>query len=123
DDGGTEIEELKETWGRVPTVKNLRKSRGRVDRVAQFVGEHFRSTVEPMGYKGFLVAVDREACVLYKEALDKYLPPEWSQVVISSGGKGDSGELRRHHLEEAEEQAIRKAFRKPIAAGPSSGTK
>lgn len=38
-----------------------------------------------MGYKAFLVGVDREACCLYKEALDRYLPPEMSRVVISRG--------------------------------------
>lgn len=42
-------------------------------------------------------------------------------MVISSGGKGDSDELQWHHLEEAEEQAIRKAFRKPIPAAGTAG--
>ncbi|HEV3260279.1 MAG TPA: HsdR family type I site-specific deoxyribonuclease, partial [Gemmataceae bacterium] len=116
-EGVSDVEELNKILERAVTLKNMLKNRDRVDGVARFVAEHFRDTVEPMGYKGFLVAVDREACALYKEALDKYLPREWSQVVISSGGKGDSAELRRHHLEEAEEQAIRKAFRKPITAG------
>jgi type I restriction enzyme R subunit len=118
-EGVSDIEELNKILERAVTLKNMLKNRDRVDSVARFVAKHFHSTVEPMGYKGFLVAVDREACVLYKEALDKYLPPQWSQVVMSSGGKGDSDELRRHHLEEAEEQAIRKAFRKPIGAGPA----
>jgi len=27
-----------------------------------------------MNYKAFVVAVDREACALYKKELDKYLP-------------------------------------------------
>ena len=36
-----------------------------------------------MGYKAFLVAVDREACALYKKALDKYLPPEYSRGRLS----------------------------------------
>ncbi len=122
-EGVSAIEELNKILERAVTLKNMLKNRDRVDRVARFVAGHFRGTVEPMGYKGFLVAVDREACILYKQALDQYLPPEWSQVVISSGGKGDSDEFRRHYLEEAEEQAIRKAFRKPIAAGPAPGKK
>ena len=33
--------------------------------------------------------VDREACCLYKEALDQHLPPEYSTVVISQAGKND----------------------------------
>src|SRR5207247_6387868 len=61
----------------------------------------------------FVVAVDREACVLYKHALDKHLPPEYSTVVISGAGKKDSEELRQAVLSDIEEQAVRKAFRKP----------
>ena len=30
-----------------------------------------------------MVAVDRETCAKYKLALDRYLPPEWSEVVYS----------------------------------------
>ena len=54
-----------------------------------------------------------EACALYKEALDKHLPPEYSEVVISTMGKKDSDRLRAHALTEEREQAIRKSFRKP----------
>ena len=61
------------------------KNRGRVDMIARYVADHFREYVEPMGYKAFLVAVDREACCLYKEALDRHLPGEISRVVISRG--------------------------------------
>ena len=58
------------------------------------------------------MAVDREACALYKEALDRYLPPEYSEVVISHG-HNDRAELRRFHYDETKELEIRKAFRKP----------
>jgi len=57
-----------------------------------------------MGYKAFLVGVDREACCLYKEALDKHLPPEYSQVVISQAGKKDSERLKRHYLSDVAEK-------------------
>ena len=36
-----------------------------------------------LGYKAFLVGVNREACAKYKRALDKLLPPEWSEAVYS----------------------------------------
>ena len=42
----------------------------------------YREYIEPMGYKAFLVAVDREACAMYKEELDKHLPPELSLIHI-----------------------------------------
>ncbi len=37
-----------------------------------------------MGYKAFVVAVDREACAWYKEELDIRLREEYSKVVYSS---------------------------------------
>jgi type I restriction enzyme R subunit len=116
-EGVSDIEELNRVLEKAVTLKNMLKNRERVDKVARFVAEHYRTNVLPMGYKAFLVGVDREACALYKEALDKYLPPEWSHVVISTAGKKDSEQLRQHHLEDEEEQAIRKAFRKPILEG------
>ena len=57
--------------------------------MAKYVADHYRENVEPLGYKAFLVAVDREACAFYKEALDKYLPPEYSEVVYT-GNNNDS---------------------------------
>ena len=34
--------------------------------------------VAPLGYKVFLVGVNREACARYKQALDALLPPAWT---------------------------------------------
>jgi type I restriction enzyme, R subunit len=50
---------------------------------------HFLAHPDPSGFKAQLVAVDRKACALYKDALDRKLaarglPPEWSDVIISS---------------------------------------
>ncbi len=112
-EGVSDIDELNTALERTVTLKNMLKNKERVDKVARFVAEHFRTTVEPMGYKAFLVAVDREACVFYKKALDRYLPTEVSEVIISSGGKQDSDELRAAWRTEEEERRIRKAFRKP----------
>ena len=111
-EGVTDVEELNRVLDRAVTLKNLLKNRQRVERIASFVAKHYRTYVEPMGYKAFLVAVDREACGLYKEALDHHLPPEYSQVVISRG-HNDPPELKRWHLSDEEEAAVRKAFRKP----------
>lgn len=111
-EGVSDVEELNKVLERAVTLKNMLKSSERVDRVASFAAKHFRETVEPMGYKAFLVAVDREACALYKEALDRYLPPEYSAVVISRG-HNDPPELTKWHLPEEKEQEIRKAFRRP----------
>jgi type I restriction enzyme R subunit len=112
-EGVSDIEDLNKILEQAVTLRNLLKNRDRVEKVAAYVAKHFRKNVEPMGYKAFLAGVDREACCLYKEALDKHLPPEYSQVVISQAGKKDSEHLKRHYLSEDAEQAVRKAFRKP----------
>ena len=78
-EGIADIEELNKILDRAVNLKNFLKGKERVDKVAQYVAEHYRENVEPLGYKAFLVGVDREACALYKEALDKILPPEYSE--------------------------------------------
>jgi type I restriction enzyme R subunit len=111
-EGVADVEELNRVLDRAVTLKNMLKNPERVDRIARFVAEHFQQVVRPMGYKAFLVAVDREACGLYKDALDRYLPPEMSRVVISRYSQ-DPDALRRYHLTEEEEARVRNDFRKP----------
>ncbi len=111
-EGISDIETLNKVLERAVVLKNMLKSRERIKNVADSVKNHFTENVEPMGYKAFLVAVDREACVLYKQELDKLLPAEYSEVVISSA-HNDPQRLQKYHLSEKEEIRIRKAFRQP----------
>lgn len=108
-EGVSNIEDLNAILDKAVALKDMMKSQKRVDQIAQFVAHHFRENVEPMGFKAFLVAVDREACALYKEALDKYLPPEYSEVVYSPA-HNDSAILRKHRIAEEREKEVRKAF-------------
>ncbi|MBI4649736.1 type I restriction endonuclease subunit R [Candidatus Desantisbacteria bacterium] len=71
--------------------------------------------MEPLSYKAFLVGVDREACALYKEALDKLLPPEYSKAVYTSA-QHDSEKyplVYKHQLTKEDEKKYRKLFIKP----------
>ena len=111
-EGVSDVEELNKVLEKAVNLRNMLKNRERVERVAKYVADHYRDNVEPMGYKAFLVAVDREACALYKEQLDKHLPKEYSKVVYSPF-YNDPPELSKHHLSVTEEKRIRKAFRKP----------
>ncbi len=111
-EGVSDIEDLNRILDRAVTLKAFLKSPDRVDRVAKFVAEHYRANVEPLGYKAFLVGVDRETCALLKEALDKHLPVEYSAVVYTAV-HNDSPELKKHHLSEQDEKELRKAFLKP----------
>ncbi len=111
-EGVSDQEVLDRILEKAVTLKNMLKSPERVEKVARYVAEHFRNYVEPLGYKAFLVAVDREACTFYKEALDKLLPPEYSAVVFSPF-HNDPTHLKKYHLAEEEEKRLRKAFRDP----------
>jgi type I restriction enzyme R subunit len=107
--GISDIEELNKILDRAVNLKTFLKASDRIDKVARFVARHFRENVEPLGYKAFLVGVDREACALYKKALDKYLPPEYSTVVYTSV-HNDNEILAEFKLKEDEEKRIRRAF-------------
>lgn len=111
-EGISDVEELNHILEKAVTLRNMLKNRDRMQRVIAHIAKHFQEVVEPMGYKAFLVAVDREACALYKDLLDQHLPPEYSAVVYSPA-HNDTADLARYHLSDEKEQAVRKAFRKP----------
>jgi type I restriction enzyme R subunit len=110
-EGVADIEELNRILERAVNLKNFLKGKDRIQQVAQFVAEHYRGNVEPLGYKAFLVGVDREACAHYKHALDQFLPPEYSEVVYT-GSNNDSKLLKEFHLDPKKERQIRKSFGK-----------
>lgn len=108
-EGISDIETLNKILKRSVKLRTFLKSSNRIDTVAKWIAKHFKENIQPLGYKAFVVAVDREACALYKEALDKYLPKEISQVVYTEG-LNDSKLLKQHQLEKSEETTIRKNF-------------
>ena len=59
----------------------------RVEKICSDVAHHFLEKVKPNGFKAMLVTYDQESCLLYKAALDKHLPPEASDIVMSVSGK------------------------------------
>lgn len=111
-EGISDIETLNKVLEKAVTLKNMLKNEQRVEKVTKFIADHFKDYIEPMGYKAFLVAVDREACTLYKKELDKYLPKDYSEVVYSPA-HNDTTELAKYHISAEKEKRIRKAFRNP----------
>lgn len=112
--GISDIETLNLIMEKQVTLRNMMKNHDRMENIAKYVADHFKSNVELLGYKAFLVAVDREACVMYKKILDNYLPTSYSTVIISSN-HNDSSEMKHYHTSEEQEREIRKAFRNPEA--------
>ena len=110
----TDVDELNRVLERAVNLRAFLGAEDRVDRVAKFISEHFQENVLPLGYKAFVVAVDRETCAKYKKALDRYLPPEWSEAVYSRNVNDivelpDVAELQ---ISESREEEVRKLFKK-----------
>lgn len=108
-EGVSDVEELNAVLDRAVELKEMMKAPDRIDGIAKHIATHFQENVEPMGFKAFVVAVDREACARYKQALDKYLPADYSRVVFSPS-HGDREELKALYVNEDEEKKIRKDF-------------
>lgn len=88
-------------------VKDSRRIR---EKVIPHLVDHFLKFPDPSGFKAMLVAVDREACGLYKDALDaelegRGLPKEWSDVIISTR-QNELPELKRFRYESDKEEEI-----------------
>lgn len=112
--GVSDFHKLNKILDRAVNLKNMLKNEKRVESVAEYVANHFKEHIYPMGYKAFLVGVDREACALYKKELDKHLPGDYSRVVYSPGPNDSFNPLlEEYQLTEDEEKLVRKAFRKP----------
>ncbi len=74
----------------------LLKTPERVERICADIARHFQEKVAPNGFGAQVVAYDREACVLYKQALDRVLPAEMSDVVMDvKSGEAEYSAWRR----------------------------
>src|ERR1700688_1231452 len=111
----TDIEELNRVLDRAVSLRTFLSADDRIDKVAGFVADHFRANVLPLGYKAFLVAVDREACAKYKIALDRLLPTEWSESIYSrsSADLVDHPLVAELQVSDDREDEIRRLFKKP----------
>lgn len=106
-------EDLENLSSRAARLAILLKAPEHVRAVANDIAEHFQAKVQPNGFKAQVVVFDREACVLYKDALDEILPKEWSEVVMSVG-HGDTQERRdRFGRSKDDEEKLLDRFRDP----------
>jgi len=114
DEDVTDIDELNKVLQRAVGLRTFLGADSRVKQVAGFVANHFTENVDPLGYKAFLVAVDRETCAKYKRALDELLPPEWSEVVYSKNANDivDRPDVHELQLSDDREKGVRRQFKK-----------
>ena len=83
----------------------LVKSPERIRKICADIARHFQEKVAPNGFGAQVVTFDRESCVLYKKALDEYLPPEMSDIVMTvNSGEDEYSAYRRDR--DAEEKLL-----------------
>jgi len=114
-EGVADIDELNRILERAVTLRAFLKADARVQAVSRFIAQHFKENVAPLGYKAFVVAVDREACALYKSELDKHLPPEWVVPVYTHNANDvvDRPLVAKLQIDDVAEKEARKLFTKP----------
>lgn len=93
----------------------LVKTPERIRKVCEDIVEHFQTKVEPNGFKGQIVTFDRESCLLFKTELDKLLPPEATDIVMSvqASDKKEHPEYAAYERSRDEEERLLDRFRDP----------
>jgi type I restriction enzyme R subunit len=76
-------EEQKELKRKIRVIRAYAKKPERIRKIAQDIAQHFQEIVEPTELKAMIVTIDREACVLYKNAIDQFLNPNDSEIVMT----------------------------------------
>jgi type I restriction enzyme R subunit len=93
----------------------LLKTPERIRKICEDIVEHFQTKVEPLGLKGQIVTFDRESCLLFKAELDKLLPPEATDIVMSvhAADKKAHPEYAPYDRSPTEEERLLDRFRDP----------
>ena len=93
----------------------LVKTPERIRRICADIVQHYQGKVEPNGFKGQIVTFDRESCLLFKAELDKLLPPEATDIVMSVQGadKKEHPEYAPYDRGRDEEERLLDRFRDP----------
>lgn len=102
-------EELKKRYGKKEAIVKLIK---RVESVATDIAEHYKIYVLPNNFKAQVVCYDKEACLMYKKALDKIVPENWSRIIFSTGDLNmESDEIKKHYTTKDERKRFIESFK------------
>ena len=82
----------------------------RIEAIAKDILAHYRSTIEPNGFKAQIVTVSRDVAVTYVEALRQLGAPECA--LIMSASNNDSARLQAHHLSKRDRDTLIGRFKK-----------
>jgi type I restriction enzyme R subunit len=76
-------EEQKELKKKIRVIKAFVKKPDRIKVIAEDLAKHFKEIVQPTELKALIVTIDREACVLYKDMINNFIPSKYSEVVMT----------------------------------------
>jgi type I restriction enzyme R subunit len=91
------------------------KSPERIKRITRDIIQHFNEHVRPQRFKAMIVVPDREACALYKTALDEIIPTENSAVVVSTSASDDLEFRQKYNLSKDQEEKLIEQYKDPAS--------
>jgi len=78
-----ELKKLKkETSKKIDEIKLFLENPKEIEEICKDISKHFKENFDGK-FKGLIVTGSRKACVRYKKILDKYLPREYSEIVMT----------------------------------------
>jgi len=101
--------EIKKRYGKEQAVLEAPK---RIEMIAVDILEHYKTHIQPNGFKAQIVTPSREAAVRYKHALDALGAPE--SAVIISGDHNDKPHIAEHTNSSKHKTYIER-FKKPMS--------
>lgn len=105
-------EEDKAELSRRVNMKAIMYDKKRIQKVCEHIANHFRTKIEPNGYKGQVVCYDRECCLLYKEELDKILGSDASTIVMDTNNDKEN-RYKAYRRDKDAEGKVLDRFREP----------
>jgi type I restriction enzyme R subunit len=85
-------------------------SEQRIEAICRDILDHYRTVIEPNGFKAQVVTISRDVAVTYVETLRRLGAPECALIMSSSNN--DTARLRRHHLSKKERDDFISRFKK-----------
>jgi type I restriction enzyme R subunit len=96
---------------RLNPINVFLENRERIEQIAEDIASHFRENVDGK-FKAMIVAASRKACVYYKSALEKHLPREYFDVVMTS--ERDDADIIYGYVREARERYDGKDYKSTL---------
>ena len=95
-------------------LEAIMKSPERIRKVCEHIANHFRTKIEPNGFKGQVVCYDRECCLLYKQELDRLLGEDATTIVMDTNNDKED-RYKAYRRDRDEEGKLLDYFRDPTS--------